>query len=400
MTYHKVKVVIDALYNQSIFFFLAILLFPASIFYKFFSLQESIWLIGENEGRCLSDNGYVFYKFCRKKYPNKLIYFIAKEESINNDSFLKTDSNVIVFGSLKHIFFFLLSDTLIYSHAQSDVGYIQIIKIFKRNCKRVFLQHGIIAFKKIHSTYRKNHNEMDIFIVSSDFEKRVVLDNFSFNENVVEVTGLARHDRLSGISSPSQKSILYMPTWRDWAFPQKNAEQYIKGIEDLLNNRLLISLLELYETQFNFYIHNKMLCYLNVIKINERINIINHTNTTIQDLLKESSLLITDYSSVAWDFYYLGKPVLFYQFDQEEYLSRKGSYVDFNRELFGEVFYQCDSLICGVEKYIINNFTELPEYAEKRDLYFNYRDTCNCQRIFDTITSEKSKKRAGRHIDR
>ena len=386
---YKIKVIIGALYHQSRFFLLSILLLPAYIFYIFFRLHESIWLIGENAGRCLNDNGYIFYKFCRKNHPNTPVYLVTRKESINNDPFLKTDSNIIVFGSLKHIFFFLLSDTLIYSHAQSDIGYIQIIKLLKKNCTRVFLQHGIIAFKKVHSTYKRNHNEMDIFIVSSDFEKKIILDNFSFNENIVKITGLARYDELFEMPFPHQKSIIYMPTWRNWAFPKKNAKHYIQGIETLLTHRRMNDLLEKYDLQFNFYIHNNMACYLSAIHPTKKINIINSSDKTIQHLLKESSLLITDYSSVAWDFYYLGKPVLFYQFDQEEYLSREGSYIDFKSELFGEVFEECDSLIDSMDKHIINNFAELPEYTKKRNLFFKYRDTYNCNRIFKTITSSQ-----------
>ena len=98
-------------------------------------------------------------------------------------------------------------------------------------------------------------------------------------------------------------------------------------------------------------------------------------------------MVITDYSSISWDFYYLRKPVLFYQFDQKEYLEKKGSYIDINLELFGEVFYDSDSLVTGLHKYILNNFNELSEYGKRRDLYFKYRDTNNCKRIFKVISS-------------
>lgn len=388
MFLHKINIIVTAFLVQSRFLLLAIILYPFALAYRFVQKNKSIWLIGENEGRCLDDNGYTFYKFCRNKYPQRAIYFVTRKESINVDPFLKTDSQIIIFGSLKHIFFFLLSNKLIYSHAQSDVGYIQIIKIFKRNCTRVFLQHGIIAFKKIHSTYRKNHNEMDIFIVSSDFEKKIVIDNFDFDEKIIRVTGLARYDTLTNQPFSSQKSILYMPTWRNWAFPKKNAIQFILGIENLLHNKRLHSFLKKHSIQFNFCAHDHMLSYLSDIKTSGNINIINSSGATIQAALKENSLLITDYSSVAWDFYYLGKPVLFYQFDQEEYLLQKGSYIDFNKELFGNVFKKCNPLVDAIENYIINNFAELPEYAEKRDLYFRYRDTHNCVRIFNAIISE------------
>jgi CDP-glycerol glycerophosphotransferase (TagB/SpsB family) len=393
MFFHKITLVINAILVQSKFLFFATLLYPYSLFYKHLRAKEPLWIIGENEGRCLHDNGYVFYKFCRNNYPQRSIYFVTRKESISVDPFLKTDPNIIIFGSLKHVFFFLLSDTLIYSHAQSDVGYIQLIKLFKKNCMRVFLQHGIIGFKKIHSTYRKNHNEMDIFIVSSDFEKKIVIDNFDFDKDTIKVTGLARYDTLSNRSISHQKSILYMPTWRNWAFPKKNAVQHILRIEKLLNNKRLNSLLKKHSIQFNFCLHNDMRCYLNKIKTNENINIISTADTTIQTAIKENSLLITDYSSVAWDFFYLGKPVLFYQFDQEEYLSRKGSYIDFNTELFGDVFKECVPLVSAIEKYILNSFAELPEYTKKRDLYFNFRDTHNCKRIFDTISSHNDTKR-------
>jgi CDP-glycerol glycerophosphotransferase (TagB/SpsB family) len=315
---------------------------------------------------------------------------VARKKFINKDQVLKSDPNVIIFGSVKNVFTFLISDTLIYSHAQSDIAYIQIIKLFKRTCKRVFLQHGVIAFGKLHSVYRKNHNEMDVFIVSSEFEKKIVLDNFSFEESTVKITGLARYDNLSRTPFPTKASMLYMPTSRGWAFPIKNAGQYISGIETLLNHSRLNSLLVKHDIQLNFFLHTRMSRYLKYINVGHNVNVVNYQSNTVQELLKESSLLITDYSSVAWDHYYLGKPVLFYQFDQDEFLLRKGSYIDFDSELFGEVFKDCDSLVAAIEKYIVNNFRELPEFSEKRDFYFKFRDTNNCRRIFDAITSNRT----------
>ncbi len=386
MLFYKISLIATAILVQSRFLLIAALLYPVVLFYNCFN-RKPVWLIGENEGRCLHDNGYFFYKFCRNNQPDRHIYFITNKKSKDNDYFLKNDEHIVIFGSIKHVIFFLLSTTLIYSHAQSDVGYIQIIKLFKRNCTRVFLQHGVIAFKQVHTTYRKKHNEMDIFIVTSNFEQKIILENFDFNENIVRITGLSRYDTLFKKTFSSQKSILYMPTWRDWAFPEKNAVQYLKGIKNLLNSKQLASLLRKYGIQFNFYIHDKMQSYLSDFVSNDKINIVYPTDKTVQSLIKENSLLITDYSSVAWDFYYLGRPVLFYQFDQEEYLARRGSYINFDNELFGEVFKESETLIPAIENYVVRNFAELPEFAEKRGFYFKFRDTNNCKRIFDVIIS-------------
>src|SRR5690606_13622083 len=55
----------------------------------------------------------------------------------------------------------------------------------------------------------------------------------------------------------------------------------------------------------------------------------------IHDEIASARLLVTDYSSVAWDFLYMKRPVVFYMFDVEEYLARQGSYIAIPDELFG-----------------------------------------------------------------
>src|SRR5699024_6201365 len=81
------------------------------------------------------------------------------------------------------------------------------------------------------------------------------------------------------------------------------------------------------------------------------------------ELLMRSSLLITDYSSVAWDFYYLKKPVAFFQFDYATYEELQGSYIDLKKDLFGEKFTDADTLIKAIKAYIAKDF--------KLDVTFN-----------------------------
>ena len=74
-----------------------------------------------------------------------------------------------------------------------------------------------------------------------------------------------------------------------------------------------------------FYPHRNMQKYIDNFHINsKRIIIANSKEYDVQDLLKKSALLITDYSSVFFDFAYLGKPIIFYQFDEKKF--RQGQY--------------------------------------------------------------------------
>ena len=50
-------------------------------------------------------------------------------------------------------------------------------------------------------------------------------------------------------------------------------------------------------------------------------------------------MLITDYSSVSWDIYYMEKPILFYQFDLEQYNETNGSYIDMDKRTLWRPLY-------------------------------------------------------------
>ncbi len=349
---------------------------------------KNIWLIGENGGECLKDNSYHFFRFCREKHPNKPVFFIIKKGSANYDHFLKNDPNVLIYGSLRHAKIFIESEVLIFSVTPTDICYRPIFSLFKKDSTKIYLKHGILGLKKVESLYHTRFQDIDMICVVSFFEQKIFNNYLKFNHNIIRTTGLARYDRLTKHSLISTNNqIVYMPTWRNWSTKDVTQNNFLFTMETFLNSRKLKDTLDKHNISLVFMPHKNMKKVPTNVNFNSRVKTIMPYDTIIQDLILSSSLLITDYSSVAWDFYYLGKPVLFYQFDQEEYLTKKGSYIDFDNELFGEVFKECNPLVAAIEKYINNNFAELPEYAEKRDLYFKYRDTHNCRRIFDTIIS-------------
>ena len=107
----------------------------------------------------------------------------------------------------------------------------------------------------------------------------------------------------------------------------------------------------------------------------------------VQNLLKESKLLITDYSSVFFDVAYMGKPCVYYQFDREKFYSshyQKG-YFDYDTMGFGEVALSHEELIDVVVRYIQTGFWVKDEYKGRTDSFFPVRDQNNCKRIMDEI---------------
>ena len=120
---------------------------------------------------------------------------------------------------------------------------------------------------------------------------------------------------------------------------------------------------------------------------NERIIIAEFPKYDAHDLLKKCSLLITDYSSVAMDFAYLNKPVIYYQFDYKKFRKNhlEEGYFSYVHDGFGEVIKNQTQLINLIENYIFSNYKLKENYQNRINDFFDLRDSNNCERTYNAI---------------
>ena len=123
------------------------------------------------------------------------------------------------------------------------------------------------------------------------------------------------------------------------------------------------------------------------IELSENVKIL-PADAEITQELEKSEILITDYSSVAYDFYYLNKPIIFFQFDKDEYDKKVGSYVK-NKDLFGIQVKSVEKCVENIIKISENNFNcdkNLIEKFEKlQPKLLKYTDKKNCDRVYTEI---------------
>ncbi|MDO5861156.1 CDP-glycerol glycerophosphotransferase family protein, partial [Methanobrevibacter sp.] len=93
--------------------------------------------------------------------------------------------------------------------------------------------------------------------------------------------------------------------------------------------------------------------------------------------------MISDYSSVAFDFAYMLKPVIYYQYSHD-YNFEEG-YFKYKTMGFGEVIEKEDKLIDVIKEYIENNCEMKEEYIKRVDSFYKYNDKNNCRRVYDAI---------------
>lgn len=372
-------------------------LFFAKLFQKYY-YRKNIWLVYEKYCQMAQDNGYYFFKYCMEKLPEaerNHVYYVIDKNSPDYSVVEKYGGHVLDFLSLKHMIYLqaarvlISSDTKAHAYAWHSANSIYRNSLYKK--KNVFLQHGVMAFKCCHRGLRKGSaNASSLFITSSEFEADIIEKYFEYSTNEIAITGLARWDVLRDESDPDSKEILLMPTWRTWLEEVEKEEfinsDYYQHYMDFLNQPKLIKLLEDNDIVLNFYIHPKFREYLEEFSAgSERVRLIPFGSEPLNRLIMRCSMMITDYSSACWDVYYQGKPVLFYLFDLELYNEVQGSYIDMEKDAFGDSARESEELLKRLEYYINNGFQEKECYAKQREWLLPYRDDLNSKRTYDII---------------
>ena len=186
-----------------------------------------------------------------------------------------------------------------------------------------------------------------------------------------------------------------MPSWKNWYggnyFTKKEFlnSEYYKKWNSLLNNKKLISYCEKNDYKILFYPHQHVQKFIKCFNTTSKnIKIIDISQYEIQQALKESEILITDYSSVFMDFSYMQKKSIYYQFDLEKYrkYQLQEGYFDYKNG-FGPVYYNEIDLVNGLIELCENNISDI--YIKRMKSFFKIRDNHNCDRIYEILKNRK-----------
>ena len=203
---------------------------------------------------------------------------------------------------------------------------------------------------------KKISNNTDWLIVTSDDIKKYYAEAFQISENKIKALGLPRmdyyfenHDSKElknkfckdyGIS-PDKKIILYAPTFRDEeefnnVFNYFDLEKFNKELSDEY-----VLALRLHPKIKNFYKED-------ISSKGQYIDVSDFKNE--QELMLLSDMLITDYSSIMIEYAILNRPIVFFTYDLDNYLSKeRGFYYDFEKTVPGPIVYTSDELIDAIK---------------------------------------------------
>lgn len=358
------------------------------------------WLLMDRNTHA-DDNAEHLYRHIARTHPGRNIFFVLDRESFDWDRLAAEGFRLIAFGSAEHRLAATCASKVISSHADAYVMDF-LGKARPVDQQFVFLQHGVIMNDL---SVWLNPKDISCFVTSAKREYQSISGDGSYNFSAKEtaLTGLPRHDRLRELAdSRTPTDILVMPTWRNalMAAPTgdsarrtlvEDAEQslYFTSWTSLLASPRLQALAERTGGQVVFFPHANMQSVLDQVRLPDHVVVKSHEGTSIQELFASAAVLITDYSSVAFEVALIERPVIYFQFDEQEFFEQQNTYTrgyfDYRQDGFGPVVTTEEDVLSACTGIIESRDSWWQDYGPRIESFFAFRDTDNCARVVRAI---------------
>lgn len=346
--------------------------------------DRTIWLY--NDANTNIENGLLQFRHDLRKNDGISRYYIYDNawEEIKHRFEPEELDKVVEFGSEQHRTLFMQASVILTAFAQrnyycpfkgKEILYIQDLWSYKV----VYLQHGIL-----HATlpwqYGNDRIALDKIIVSSEFEKRNMIEKYAYREEEIIDAGMVRLDYIDRTVQPKNR-ILLAPSWRHYLIgdikdnrwtPQdekfKRSEYYQEYIK-LFHDEDFIRMLEENDLYVDFKLHPIFECYAHLFDTGSDRICLAPSAVNLSDY----KICITDFSSFVFDFVYCNKPVLYFMPDYDKFQSGMHTYRELDIPLesgFGKLSITAEELRRDIEEIIRNRY-EIPEqYRRLSDTFF------------------------------
>ena len=390
----------------------SIIMFVVYWFSRLIPKKKGLWIFGAWYGEKYGDNTKYLFEYINKNVPEIRPIWLTRNQQAFDLIRLK-GYEVYWTYSLKGFLISMIAEKIFITVGIKDVNRYAI------NRKDVIMMwHGNTPIKKVvfdDTITRKNQFILEKFLyflfpflgttrfnglaISGSEEASIIFKSaFRANEKQILLTGYPRNDtffdmdqnapilaEIESLKKTDTTTVIYMPTHR------KEGKGEISELLNIDLNKLNQSLISLNTKLFIklHYFHLKKHNYKNL----SHIYFITDADIAqdIYTILTMFDMMITDFSSVHFDFLLTKKPIIFAPFDKEKYIMNdREFYFNYDDVTPGPKVKDWDELLVYIEKFIHN-----PKLYEKERLnvmrrFNKYIDSNNCQRVFSAIYNEKN----------
>jgi len=386
---------------------------PLSLIYRLIPRREKLWLFGAFEGKRYSDNARYLYEWISKNKQNDIdAFWISKNKEIVK-MLCKQGCRAEYAYSLTGIWLCFRAEFYFFCHTSSDINHWT-----SAGTKKVNLWHGTPLKKIGRDISLRSHRDYKVFNASflrklyyrmifpgffeqpflflspSDYISQRFKSAFNLNNSHVESLGCPVNDRLLTPSplfgedisiqlinqfyKSGKKIIAYLPTYREETITQPNYDW--NGLQHILAKHDALFVIKLHpfeEANWNL----KMAP--NIIVLDKKID--------IYPLMSIASALVTDYSSIAVDYLLLNRPIIYFAYDLDEYLSiDRGMYEGYHEMTGGHIINTFEELLKLLESDVFGDQCKMQRKREKLCAkYHKHFDGKSCERIYLYCKTQK-----------
>lgn len=354
------------------------------------------------------DSGELLFRHLRAHKRSINAWFVI-EKGTPDHRRLRAEGykRVVPYGSWRWKLLMANAAHLISSHADKPVVNPAALEGITRDWRFTFLQHGVI---KDDISAWLNPKPIDLFVTSTTAEHAYIAGDdspFRYTTREVRLTELPRFDRLHAagttITEAEQNLLLVAPTWRSWLVRELKGDsqrrdgfddsvlgsEYVREWDAFLRSANVARLAQEHGLTITFMPHPNMQPLLTRMNLPAHVQTLGYVGTDIAGTFARAAVLVTDYSSVAFNAAYMDRPVLYHQFDAEAmfhggHVGRAG-YFDYERDGFGPVVGDLAAAEAQLAATLAAGRRTAGLYAERVRATFPLRDGEACARVVAAI---------------
>jgi CDP-glycerol glycerophosphotransferase len=363
---------------------------PLYLIAKLIPKDEKLWIFGAWFGEKYADNSKYLFEYVNKNHPEVRAVWLTKNINILNQ-LNKDGYEVYKTYSIKSILLGLRAKYSIFVHSNNVDNL-----LFLNNSKTMKIQlwHGT-PLKKIgfDDKLAKQKQSKLKFLLFPFFETKYDLmismsekdrENFytAFQTSNIVITGYPRNDNLLTKMKNEKFTITYLPTFRDNIGDKIDLfSEYNFNLEKWKN---ILS-------QNNIVLNIKM-HPVNKPKDELLLNFKNCKNIAfleeidVAEVLPNTDLLITDYSSVFFDFLLTNRPIIFTPFDYDKYITKdRELYYNYDEVTPGPKCKNWEEVLMWIVKFKEQPELFKDERTEAKNIFHKYQDGKSCKRVYNEI---------------
>lgn len=381
-------------------FYIAIFKFIFKYKFKNLKIENDLFVFECFRGKMVNDSPLSIYKYLiSQNFKGKYIWVLSSVEHPMYQFLSREEHTEVVIYETKEYF---------EAYATSKFWIInnRISRIIAKKPLQILVQcwHGtplkklgldienvnnaLTSKSSMKHSYLKESEQINYFISPSPYASKCFISSFGLKKTQIVELGYPRNDTLVNnllnidlnrrlklsLNIPIESTvILYAPTFRDNNFSNEKESHILHNPlekECFLNN-FNDDVVFLYRGHYFTQLSNDSSRFIDVSEYGD-----------INELFLLSDLLITDYSSVFFDYSILNKPTLFFMYDRDEYeLETRGFYLDIDNNLPGKISYQLVDLAEDILNILDNN----ADLSYFNRIFNPYEDGCSTERVVKHI---------------